>query len=324
MKTRTTRPRAVYDLAPSTERFREEVLRGLRRPCKELPCKYFYDERGSRLFEQICELDEYYLTRTELAIMRRHAPEMAARLGRNCLLIEYGSGSSTKTRLLLDHLHAPAGYAPLDISREHLVRSARRLAARYPGLDVLPICADFSGPLTLPRGFHREARRVVYFPGSTVGNFQPAAALVLLRRVALLGGRGGGLLIGVDLKKDPRLLEAAYNDRKGVTAEFNLNLLARINRELGADFRLDQFQHQAIYDQHLGRIEMHLMSLRPQTVVIAGEAVSFGEGERIRTEYSYKYSLADFRRLAADGGFEVQQVWTDDGRLFSVQYLTVC
>ncbi len=317
-----TRTPAVHDYAPAAGAFREDVLRGLRRPDKELPCKYFYDETGSRLFEQICELDEYYLTRVELGIMRAGAAEMARRLGEGCLLIEYGSGSSRKTRLLLDRLRNPAGYVPLDISREHLARSARALAARYPGLVVLPVCADFAEPFALPPT-PPAARRVVYFPGSTVGNFGPEEAVALLRRIAALCGPGGGLLIGVDLKKDARVLEPAYNDRKGVTAAFNLNLLARINRELDGDFRLDRFRHRAFYDARHGRIEMQLVSACRQTVRVDGTSVAFHEGESVRTEYSYKYSPDDFRRMAAAAGLDVEQVWVDDGRMFSVQYLSV-
>jgi dimethylhistidine N-methyltransferase len=306
---------------PDTHRFRADVMHGLARPAKELPCKYFYDERGSRLFEQICELDEYYLTRTELAIMRQFAGAMAARLGPRCLLVEFGSGSSTKTRLLLDQLEKPAAYVPVDISGAHLERSARILAAEYPGLPVLPMHADFTAPLTLPQDLSPGARRVVYFPGSTIGNFTPAEAQALLGRARALCGLGGGLLIGVDLKKDRQTLEAAYNDARGVTREFNLNLLRRINRELAGDFRLDRFRHHAFYNAEAGRIEMHLVSTGRQAVRIGPARIAFAAEENVRTEYSYKYDVEGFGTLAASAGWTVEQVWTDERRLFGVLYL---
>lgn len=308
---------------PTLAEFRADVLRGLGQPVKELPCKYFYDAAGSALFERITELEEYYPTRTELAIMRRHVAEMAGLLGPRCLLVEYGSGSSTKTRLLLDRLLDPAGYVPIDVSGEYLFRSARALAGAYPRLEVLPLCADFTRPVELPAPRVRPARRVVYFPGSTIGNFTPAETVALLRQTAALCGRGGGLLLGADLQKDRRVLEDAYNDRLGVTAAFNLNLLARINRELGADFALDQFCHRAIYNEADGRIEMHLDSRRAQRVRVAGMEFAFAAGESIRTEYSYKYRLRDLHDLAAAAGFEVERFWTDEREYFSVHYLTV-
>jgi len=322
MKRHTAAPPAGTDDPAAPPDFLREVLAGLSKPRKELPCKYFYDARGSRLFDRICRLDEYYPTRCELAILRRHGPELAARLGAGCVLIEYGSGSSLKTRLLLDRLADPAAYVPVDISREHLLRSAGALARRYPGLEVAPVCADFTAPFELPP-LRRRGRRVVYFSGSTISNFGPPEATALLANIARLCGPGGGLLIGVDLDKDPGIVEPAYNDALGVTAEFNLNLLARINRELGADFRLDQFRHHAFYDAGHTRIEMHLVSLRPQVVRVGGETFAFAEGESIRTEYSYKYSLGAFRQLAGQAGLEVERVRTDDQGLYSVQYLSV-
>jgi dimethylhistidine N-methyltransferase len=303
--------------------FRREVLAGLSRPRKELPCKYFYDARGSALFERICEQPEYYLTRTELAITRRHAADLAAALGPRCLLVEFGSGSSVKTPLLLERLPDPAGYVPVDISREHLLASAAALAARFPGLEVLPVWADFTTPFTLPAPRHPAARRAVYFPGSTIGNFGPDEAVRLLAGIAALGGPGGGLVIGVDLRKPAAAVEPAYNDAAGVTAAFNLNLLARINRELGADFDLDAFEHRAFFDEDHSRIEMHLVSRRPQAVHLGRATVRFAPGEGIRTEYSYKYSREAFARLAHAAGLAVRRVWTDDTGLFSVQYLEV-
>ena len=302
--------------------FLQEVLQGLQQSQKELPCKYFYDERGSRLFDQICELEEYYPTRTEAHIMCAHGAAMAGRIGPHARLIEYGSGSSTKTRILLNHLFAqncaPAAYVPLDISREHLLRSARRLVAEYPALNVLPVCADYTTKFSLPEA--AALKTVVYFPGSTIGNFHPHEARQFLHHIAEVCGAEGGLLIGVDLEKDARLLEAAYNDKQGVTADFNLNILRHINRELGADFNLDQFAHHAPYNREKHRIEMHLVSCCEQDVNIGGEEIHFDEGEFIYSESSYKYTPSRFADLAAD--WRVEQIWTDENALFSVQYLT--
>lgn len=309
------------DLGVPSNRFRADVVRGLAATQKEIPCKYFYDEVGSRLFDRICDLDEYYPTRTERAIMEQHAPEMAALAGPGCLVAEYGSGSSVKSRLLLDHLESVAAYVPIDISREHLLASARRLTPEYPAIEVLPVCADFTRPFELPVPAQEPRRRLVYFPGSTIGNFTPEEAVRLLRRTARLGGPGSGLLLGVDLKKEPSVLHAAYNDARGVTAAFNLNLLTRINRELGADFQVNQFWHHAFYNPAASRIEMHLVSGKEQRVHIGAETIAFAEGESIRTEYSYKYNLNDLRNLASAGGFEVRQVWTDDRPYFCVLYL---
>jgi dimethylhistidine N-methyltransferase len=317
--------RAPSAPAPSAllRQFLADVLRGLRCRPKYLPCKYFYDAAGSALFEQITTLPEYYLTRTELTIMQRHAREMARWLGRGCLLIEYGSGSSTKTRLLLDHLHDPAAYMPVDVSSEHLHHSARDLKRQYPHLAVLPVDADFTGPLTLPDLARRPGRRVVYFPGSTIGNCTPPEAAALLRRTAALCGPGGGLLLGADLRKDPSVIEAAYNDSQGVTAAFNRNLLVRINRELHGDIAVDQFAHRAFYDPVAGRIEMHLVSKYDQAFHIGAARLRTAAEETIRTEYSYKYHLADLHAMAIDSGFRTDQVWTDERGYFTVQALAV-
>jgi dimethylhistidine N-methyltransferase len=303
--------------------FRAEVLKGLRAPAKELPCKFFYDEAGSALFERITELDEYYLTRTELAIMRQHAREMADLLGPRCLLIEYGSGSSNKTRLLLDALPEPAGYVPIDVSEAYLHESARKLANDYPGLEVLPVSADFCKPLQLPVPHTIPARRVVYFPGSTIGNFTRPETIALLRHTAALCGPGGGLLLGADLRKDKRVIEVAYDDAQGVTAAFNRNLLVRINHELGSDFDPDRFDHRAVFNTRESRIEMYLVSTESQTVHVAGERFSFGVGEAIRTEISCKYGLDDLQDLAAASGFVLERTWMDEREYFSVSYLTV-
>jgi dimethylhistidine N-methyltransferase len=310
------------DLAHA-DQFRVDVLRGLAAPAREIPSKYFYDEAGSRLFDRICELEEYYPTRTELAIMRRHREVMAALLGPGCLLIEYGSGSGVKSRLLLDQLDAPAGYVPVDIAREHLAGAATALARKVPHVEILPVCADFTRPLTLPVPSRLPRRRVVYFPGSTVGNLVPDEVIALFHQTARLCGPGGGMLVGADLKKDPAVLHAAYNDREGVTAAFNFNLLARINRELEGNFRLDRYWHHAFYNPHAGRIEMHLVSRADQHVRVGGKPFAIAEGESIRTEYSYKYSRAELRDLAAAGGFVVRRTWTDDREYFGVMYMEV-
>ena len=300
----------------------EEVLEGLRRARKRIPSKYFYDARGSELFEQICDLDEYYLTRAELEIMQRHAGEMGAALGPRCSLIEYGSGSGRKTRLLLEQLAEPAAYVPIDISDTALRASASAIAAAHPSLDVIPVCADYTRPVHLPAASLRAARRAIYFPGSTIGNFTRSQAWGFLTRASALVGAEGGMLIGADLKKDARALEAAYDDRNGVTAAFNLNLLTRANRELGADFHPGRFRHRAFYDRRIGRIEMHLVSVVKQSVHIGDEVFRFDAGESILTEYSYKYSVRDFTALARRAGLTVRRCWTDHAGRFAVYYLT--
>jgi dimethylhistidine N-methyltransferase len=312
---------SLLDLQPDAGSFLQDVMEGLSRPRKALSPKYFYDERGSALFEAICELPEYYPTRTEMAIMRAHAGEMAQRLGPDCLLIEYGSGSGRKTRVLIAAL-APVAYMPIDIAREQLTRSAAELERDFPGLQVLAVCADYSRPLVLPAAEGAPARRrVVYFPGSTIGNFALPEARGFLREARATVGPGGAMLVGVDLKKDEALLNAAYNDAQGVTAAFNLNLLARINRELGADFDPQAFHHRAFYNEALSRIEMHLVSTKRQTVAIAGHRFEFAAGETIHTENSCKYSVDEFRALARSAGFAPEYCWTDPGNLFAVHYL---
>lgn len=322
MKQQTAQLLRLRDYEPRRDDFCAEVKRGLRQARKQLPCKFFYDERGSALFDRICELEEYYPTRTELAIMRRGAREIAELLGERCLVVEYGSGSSAKTRVLLDHLPRPAGYVPIDISRVHLLRAAGRLSTSYPGLEVLPVCADYTADFSLPERSKDVQKTVAYFPGSTIGNFEPDDARAFLAGIRELCGPASGLLIGVDLKKDPRVLHAAYNDASGVTAEFNLNLLARMNRELDGDFDLSRFAHYAFYNPRLGRIEMHLLSMENQSASAADERFDFREGESIFTESSYKYAIEEFASLAGESGYRVDHVWTDDRRLFSVQYLT--
>lgn len=314
---------ALLDLAPAKAGFLEEALAGLSRTPRTLPCKFFYDERGAQLFQKICELPEYYITRTELQILRLKGAEMAEALGPHIELIGLGTGAGTKTRLLLEELVQPAVYIPIDISKEQLQNSSARFREIFPTLDILPICADYLERFELPLPRRPSARSVVYFPGSTIGNFGPETATDFLKRLAELAGPDGGLLIGVDLQKDPSLIERAYNDASGVTAEFNLNLLARANREIGANFNLRMWKHRAIYNSATGRIEMNLISLTDQVVRLDDRDFFFTEGEKIVTEYSYKYTPEGFAALASDAGFRFEKMWTDDARLFGVFYFEV-
>jgi dimethylhistidine N-methyltransferase len=297
-----------------------DVLTGLQGYPKRIDSKYLYDKNGSALFECICKLDEYYLTRSELCIMRSRGDEIGALLGRDIVLAELGSGSSLKTRLLLDCLYDPAGYLPIDISEEHLLESVAQLRAEYPTIPIEPVIGDFTQPLEIPKHLS-EHPICVYFPGSTIGNYQREEAANLLTNVRRLCA-GGGLLIGVDLQKPTQILERAYNDREGVTAKFSLNLLVRLNRELDANFELGSFQHVAIYNAIEGRIEIYLESLDDQQVSICGERIDFCRGERILTEYSYKYTVSGFQRLAKFTGFELQRVWMDSKKYFAVMYFT--
>ncbi len=299
-----------------------EVLNGLTAAHKRLSPKYFYDERGSRLFDEICELPEYYPTRSELAIMRRELPAIARLIGPQASVIEFGAGSSLKIRLLLDHLIDPSAYVPVDISGDYLADQAAALAADYPRLQIQPVLADFTRPFDLPRHAVMPLRNLVFFPGSTIGNFSRRQAGELLEVMRLEAGDNGAALVGVDLRKDPDILRAAYNDSRGVTAQFNLNVLRRLNHELGADFDLDAFAHEAVYDEAEGRIEMRLISQRAQIVRVSGTAIPFRRGEYIVTEHSHKYSLEEFRELAARSGFDTSGVWLDEGQLFSLHYLT--
>lgn len=311
----------LQDLQPSCEDMRAEVLEGLQRHPRSLPSKYFYDHAGSALFERICEQPEYYLTRTEIEIMRARAADIAAALGPRVLLMEYGSGSGLKTRLLLASLPAPAAYAPVEISRAALLESLDSIRREFPTLELLPVCADFTAYVAPPRPAAGACRRVIYFPGSTLGNFTLAEAVRLLRQMRREMGPAGAALIGIDLRKDPALLEAAYNDAAGVTAAFTLNMLARFNRELGADFDLAAFRHRARYNAMAGRIETHLLSRCEQTVRIGGNRIHFARDEAILVEYSYKYALEQFALLARQAGLRVAQQWSDAQRRFSLQYL---
>lgn len=299
----------------------EQVLAGLRSTPKRLSPAYLYDQRGSQLFEAICELPEYYLTRTETGILARYAAEMAECIGEQALLLEPGSGSSRKTRLLLDALTDLAAYVPVDISRTHLLEAAHALQAAYPRLEVLPVCADFTQGFTVPPSRRPPSRVVVFFPGSTLGNFDAPEAIRLLELMRRAAGAGGGLLVGVDLAKDPAVLERAYNDAAGVTAAFNLNLLVRLNRELAADFDPGSFRHEAVWMPAQSRIEMRLVSAHRQSVHLAGESVEFAAGERLVTEHCHKYSAESFASQARTAGWTPRRSWRDARGYFSVQYL---
>lgn len=299
------------------DEFARELIAGLRATPRAVPPKWFYDQAGSELFDQICELPEYYPTRTELALLQRHAPEMAECIGRDAEIVEFGAGASRKVRLLIEALAAPRRFVPVDISVEHLQAAAARLRADHPGLVVLPVGGDYTQDLMLPAPL---GRRVGFYPGSSIGNFEPAAAEALLRRFAGLL-QGGGLLIGVDLVKDPALLHAAYNDSQGVTARFNLNLLARANRELAADFALGGFWHSAFYQPALRRIEMHLVCRVAQTVTLRGEQFAFARGDSLHTENSYKYTAESFQQLARRAGWAPRAMWQDPQGLFSLHWL---
>ncbi|MFH5832754.1 L-histidine N(alpha)-methyltransferase [Halalkalibaculum sp. DA384] len=298
----------------------DEVLGGLRKPQKRIPSKFFYDRRGSRLFEEITELEEYYLTRTEISILETHIDEIARAIGSRAVLIELGSGSSRKTRLLLDRLPSLVSYHPVDISEQYLEEVARQLSVDYPDLSIQPICADYTSRFEIPDSPSDYREQVFFYPGSTIGNFRPGEAHDFLKNVAARADQEAALLVGVDLKKDRTILEAAYNDENGVTAEFNKNILVRLNRELDADFDPDKFRHNAFYNEEKGRIEMHLVSEHKQEVKIDGERILFHEGESIHTENSYKYSVEEFGDLVKDW-FSVEQVWLDENRYFSLQYL---
>jgi len=312
---------AFHDLAPGEDSFRDAVLAGLSNSPKSLPCKFFYDQRGSALFEAICEVPEYYLTRTELDILRTYAGDMAAQIGPNCRLVELGSGASIKVRLLLGALATPLGYIPVDISRGFLRDAAARIAADFPELDVIAVCADYTRPFTLPQVSGPAGKTVGFFPGSTIGNFEPEAVVQFLGHVGRLLGPGAEMLIGADVKKDKAILDAAYNDAQGLNAAFNLNLLHRIAKELDSDVAIDDFAHVAFYNPDEGRVELYIKSLKDQSAVIAGRRFSFTAGEMIHTENSYKYAIAEFRALAARAGFKALDTWTDADGKFAVHYL---
>jgi dimethylhistidine N-methyltransferase len=309
----------VHDFEPDVATMREDVLCALRCEPKRLPSQYLYDERGACLFERICETDEYYLTRTEVSILEMNIDAISELIGPQALVIEPGSGSGLKTPLLLDGLKDPAAYVPIDVSRKQLARFAKQMRQQFPDLEVLPVCADFTGHCEIPPTETNGRSRVIYFPGSTIGNFAPREALAVLRHLATLGRN---MLIGIDLRKDRSILEPAYDDADGYSRDFALNILVRINRELGADFVIEQFDYEAPYNEDAGRIEMALVSQRQQAVHITPRRIEFQRYERVLTEYSYKFDLDGFAELAASAGLQVTDTWTDPADLFGVLYLT--
>lgn len=311
------------DLKPTSENFLEAVTAGLGATAKTLPAKFFYDERGSRLFEEITNLEEYYQTRTEIALLKTIAPELKRLIPAASKLVEFGSGSSEKIRVLIDQVGKFDTYIPIDISRDYLKMEAKNLAADHPDLNIIAICADYTKPFEMPEDMTGGADCTGFFPGGTIGNMLPAEAVAFLKHAGALLGPGAGFIIGVDLKKDPAILHAAYNDAKGVTADFNMNILRRINAELGGDFDLTGFRHRALYNVEEGRIEMHLESLKDQTVQVGGKRFPFRKGETIHTENSYKYNVGEFQALARKAGLEPVKAWWDDDWLFSIHFLRV-
>ncbi len=310
------------DHAPDTSptEFMQDLKQGLARQRKSISPKYFYDAAGSRLFDQICELPEYYPTRTELSILRQNAPEIAQRLGPHAEILEFGAGSMQKVRVLLDAMDRPARYIPIDISADHLQGAASQMATDYPNLHVEPLEADYTQDLVLPPDMPPEGRRVGFFPGSTLGNFEPLDALHFMHMCAKTL-QGGALILGADLVKSPDRLHAAYNDSQGVTADFNRNVLVRANRELGANFQLDRFAHSAFYNAPFQRIEMHLMSTCQQSVRVGGTSFAFAQGETLHTENSYKFTMEGLRQLAQRAGFTPGQSWTDPENQFCLLWL---
>jgi dimethylhistidine N-methyltransferase len=311
-----------FDQHPELADFRADIIQGLSATEPYILPKYFYDEAGSRLFEKICSTPEYYPTRTEVNIIRDNINDIVDVLGRDCLLIEPGSGDSYKVRLLLDALR-PIAYLPIDISKRYLQDEAQKLAAEFTWLNVHAVCADFTGKLELP--YHVTAtNKVAFFPGSTIGNFLPQQAVTVLEEIRKMVGTDGGLLIGVDLQKESSILNAAYNDKEGYTEQFNKNLLVRINRKLGANFNVKQFKHLAFFNKEKHRVEMHLVSLRKQVVHIDNHIFQFEKDQSILTEYSHKYTVEHFGKLAEQAGFQRVKTWLDKDRLFSVHYLVSC
>ena len=312
--TKNTGATAAVDIA--RDRLQAELLNGLKADRKFIDPKFFYDEKGSSLFTRICDLPEYYLTRTEASILKRHGSAIADFMGTNCVLIEPGAGSCEKVRYLLPEIALQA-YIPMDISKAFLQQAAAELASQFPALKVIPVAADFSGDFEIPV---LPGRRILFYPGSTIGNSMPHRALAFLARMHRVVGENGGLIIGIDLHKEPAILNAAYNDSQGITAAFNRNILHHVNHLLGANFDPEMFQHKAFYNEGEHRIEMHLISTRRQTVSCDGGQIQFEKGEGILTEYSYKYTVESFTELAAGAGFSQQQNWSDDHGLFSVLF----
>jgi len=313
---------SVQYLGPDLADFRDEVWSGLGQAQKSLPSKYFYDEIGSKLFDEITQLDQYYPTRTETDLLGMHAGTIASLMGPWATLVEFGAGSLIKIRILLAAMDRPEAFVPIDISKEHLIESANQLAREFPHIQVRPVVADFASALDIGALVGDSgSKRIGFFPGSTIGNFSHAEAVKLLGTIGAVVGSGGDLLIGVDLKKDNEILLDAYNDSQGATADFNRNLLVRINRELDGDFNLGTFRHHAPYNSVEGRIEMHLISVAGQTVNVAGKEFTFIEGESIHTENSYKYGVEEFLNLAGEAGLDPVRTWSDSKDLFSIHYL---
>jgi len=318
----TEYPKVPVDIVDS-EGFRLDVCAGLRQQQRSIPPKYFYDAQGSALFEQICETAEYYLTRTETAILDQYSAEMMGLIGQPCALVELGCGSAVKTPLLMRHLDSSAVCVLIDICKPQLEQTEARLVAQYPNIKILAVCADYTQLQALPLPISSDLRPVIFFPGSTIGNYTPEEAQHLLRKAAKLIGPNGSMLIGVDCKKDPAVLNAAYNDKAGLTKAFNLNLLARMERELGAEIEPDGFAHYAFYNPVPGRVEMHLVSRFDQVIRISGEEFWIGAGEYIHTENSYKYRPDEFQDLARNAGWHSEKFWTDANKFFSIHLLRV-
>ncbi len=312
----------IYDCEPQINDLREVVQNGLQQPQKTLPNTLLFDDIGLQLFEKVCDARDYYPARTELALMHECVDQISSLAGSNCLLIEYGSGSIQKTRILLDHLPELAGYVPIDISKDYLVRSASKVALEYPNLEILPVCTDYNQFFNLPCPSNPCKRRLAYHAGITIGNVHPSQASAFLARVRQTCGDHGALLLSVDLKKDPRVLEAAYNDSEERVAAFSLNMLMHLNRELGANFQVEQFRYQSIYNPDMGRMEMYLISCEEQTVYFNDQSFKFASGERIWTDCSYKYTLKEFADIASQAGWSTKHVWQDGDELLSIYYLT--
>ncbi len=321
--TRTDENIPILDLHPKIGSIRDEVLEGLSSAQKTLPCKYLYDKAGSVLFDRICEVKDYYPTRTELSIIEACADKIRDAIGPRAMVIEPGSGSAQKISMLLDLLEDPAAYVPIEISKEHLRMAAAKVAEAYPDVEVLPVCADFTGPVPVPKPSAEVRRKIIFFPGSTIGNFAPDEADVLLPQLVRAAGPAGGILIGIDLKKDREVLERAYDDDEGVTAEFNLNLLRRLNTELDADFDVDAFRHESRYNEHDSRVEMHLVSLADQTVTIGDERFRLRKGETIHTENSHKFEIDEFAARMERHGARPSETWTDPRGYFGLLFFEV-
>lgn len=320
MDTELSSAPALTDLEPEQGNFAADFVEALQRPQPRISPKYLYDRRGSELFDQICELEEYFPTRTELRIMRDNHQAIASAIGPRQRIVEFGSGSGLKTRILLENLDRPAAYLPVEISRECLLKSASRLAQSFPEIEILPVCADYTQELSLPASASVADGTTIYFPGSTIGNFEPSEAAQFLRRIRDCCGHGCKLVIGVALQTDPELLRKAYNDSRGVTAAFNRNLLWRAKRELDAQVDPDAFDHQAVYDEAEGRIEMRLVSAGPQSIEVKGQRRHFAPGSYITTEYSHKFTVEGFATLAQQAGWQQRDVWMDRQQRFSIQY----